>query len=58
MASTNPCGRSWTKYPSDCVPVQVLSYVHWMLFSSSFFFFFFQVLGHEPSKPILGQVLG
>ena len=42
MASTNPCGRSWTKYPSDCVPVQVLSYVHWMLFSSSFFFSFFK----------------
>ena len=57
MASTNPCGRSWTKYPSDCpcasTELRTLNAV--FLF---FFFFFFQVLGHEPSKPILGQVLG
>ena len=57
MASTNPCGKSWTKYPSDCVPVQVLS-LRTLDVVFLFFFFFFQVLGHEPSKPILGQVLG
>ena len=51
MILTNPCSRSWTRYPSGCVLAQELNWCFGL-------FFFFKAPGHELGRPVLGQVLG